>query len=74
MSQCSICHNEVVHQNILYLQWYQEKLVAVENVPADVCPNCGEEYFPPDVVDQLQKVIETYHYARTIEVPVFQMK
>ena len=44
MSQCSICHNELGHRNILYLQWYQEKLVAVENVPADVCPNCGEEF------------------------------
>ncbi|MDI6732760.1 MAG: type II toxin-antitoxin system MqsA family antitoxin [Planctomycetota bacterium] len=74
MSKCSLCHNELAHRNILYLQWCQEKLVAVENVPADVCPNCGEEYFSPEVVNQLQKVIETNHYSRTMEIPVFQLR
>jgi YgiT-type zinc finger domain-containing protein len=27
--------------------------VAVENVPADVCQQCGERYYAPDVTDRL---------------------
>ncbi len=73
MNKCSVCHSETVSKNITYTQWHKDELIAVENVPADVCKNCGEEYFAPDIVDKIQKVIEQHHASRTIKVPVFQL-
>ena len=71
--KCSACHSETISKNITYTQWYQGELIAVENVPADVCQNCGEEYFSPDIVDKIQKVIKLHRSSRTIQVPVFQL-
>jgi YgiT-type zinc finger domain-containing protein len=56
-----------------YTQWYRGELVAVENVPAEVCENCNEEYFSPETVDKLQIAIELHRSYKTIQVPVFQL-
>lgn len=73
MNKCSVCHSQTVTKNIRYTQWYKDELIIVENVPAEVCQNCGEEYFAPDIADKIQKVIELHHASKTIKVPVFQL-
>lgn len=73
MNKCSVCHNQTVSKNITYTQWYKGELIVVENVPSEVCQNCGEEYFSPNTVDKIQKVIELHHTSKTIKVPVFQL-
>lgn len=71
--KCSACHSETTSKNITYTQWYQGELIAVENVPAEVCQNCGEEYFSPEIVDKIQRVIELHRSSKTIQEPVFQL-
>ena len=73
MNNCSICHSKTLHKNITYTQWYKDGMVAVENVPADVCPICGEQYFSPEVVDRIQRAIEAQHLSRTLAVPVYEL-
>ncbi len=73
MNKCSVCHSQTVSKNITYTQWYKGELIVVENVPSEVCQNCGEEYFSPNTVDKIQKVIELHHTSKTIKVPVFQL-
>ena len=73
MNKCSVCHSETISKTIIYTQWYNGELIAVENVPADVCQNCGEEYFSPNVADKIQEVIELHNVSRTLEVPVYQL-
>lgn len=73
MNKCSVCHSEIVSDTIVYTQWYKGKLIAVQDVPAEVCPTCGEEYFSPEVADKIQKVIESHNSITTIKVPVYQL-
>ncbi|MCK4245070.1 MAG: type II toxin-antitoxin system MqsA family antitoxin [Candidatus Omnitrophica bacterium] len=73
MSKCSVCHSKAVSKVITYTQWYKGKLIAVENVPAEVCPTCGEEYFSPDVANKVQKVIESHNISKMLEIPVYQL-
>jgi len=73
MNKCSVCHSETVSKIITYTQWYEGKLIAVQNVPAEVCPTCGEEYFSPEVTDKIQKVIELHNSITTLQVPVYQL-
>lgn len=49
------------------------KFYIIENVPARVCEETGEEFFAPETVDRLQKIILTGKKPkRTIETPIFE--
>ena len=48
------------------------RLVLVENVPARVCEETGEQFFAPETVEKLQRLIWNQPTpARVIETPVF---
>jgi len=49
------------------------KFYIVENVPARVCEETGEQFFAPATVDRLQKLILTgMKPKKTIETPIFE--
>ncbi len=49
-----------------------ERYLIVEHVPADVCTDCGEKTFSPDVTNELLKLAkERSNALKTINVPVF---
>ena len=73
MNKCSVCRGETTPQKMTYTQWYEGKLVAVENVTADVCQNCGEEYFSPETANKIQEAITSSKQAKTMEVPVYSL-
>lgn len=49
-----------------------DQFIIVENVPARVDVDTGEEYFSPHTVEQLHKIIlEQEKPVRTIKTPVY---
>ncbi len=49
------------------------KFYIIENVPARVCEETGEQFFSPATVERLQKLILTSQKPkRTIETPIFE--
>ena len=49
------------------------KFYIIENVPARVCEETGEQFFAPATVDRLQKIILTGKKPKkTIETPIFE--
>lgn len=49
------------------------KFYIVENVPARVCQETGEQFFAPATVDRLQKILLTdTKPKKTIETPIFE--
>lgn len=49
------------------------KFVIIENVPARVCEETGEQFFSPDTVERLQKTIwEHKKPKKTIETPIYE--
>jgi YgiT-type zinc finger domain-containing protein len=49
------------------------KFFIIENVPARVCVETGEQFFSPETVEQLQQIIwEHQSPVRVIETPVYQ--
>ena len=71
--RCSVCGAALKEETITYTQTLGEHLFVVEDVPAHVCPQCGETYLSPDTADALQEIGQ--HAAskprRTVEVPVY---
>ena len=50
-----------------------EKHLLIENVPAEVCEQCGEITYSPDVTDKILKYANNdLKPSRTIEVPVYR--
>ena len=56
-SVCNVCQGELKATQTTYTQWYEGRLIVVENVSAWVCEQCGETYFDPDVVERIQTLI-----------------
>jgi len=71
---CNVCRGRVEKQLTTYTQWFEGRLIVVENVPAWVCTQCGETYYDPDVVERLQSVIWSAEPpSRVIETPVYDL-
>jgi hypothetical protein len=63
----------LVEKKVTYILEVEDKFVIIENVPARVNVETGEQYFSPEVVEQLQQTIwEEKEPHRVIETPVFE--
>lgn len=68
----NVCET-IVARRVTYPLEVEGRIVVVENVPARVCEETGEQYFSPETVERLQQLIsEEKEPKRTIEVPVFE--
>ncbi len=49
------------------------KFVFIENVPARVCEETGEQFFSPETVERLQKIVWNREKPKkTIETPIYE--
>lgn len=74
MNICSVCKAKLEERRITYTQELEGKVYVVSDVPALVCPQCGEQYLAPDTVDEIQKVIEQGEKGKrkpVKQIPVF---
>jgi YgiT-type zinc finger domain-containing protein len=52
--------------------WWGDELALVENVPAWVCEDCGEQYFDAETSQHLDRLRQSPPpVARTVAVPVY---
>ena len=64
VKRCYFCKGRVAEQRIrVDFRWGNE-LVVIEDVPAEVCQQCGEKYFSPEVYKEMENL------AKTKEKPV----
>ena len=57
--------------------WIKGQLIVVENVPAGVCPQCGEKIVNAETGQQLAAALakpDALQVERTINVPVVSLK
>ncbi len=51
----------------------EDKLIVIENVPARVCLETGEQFFAPETVERLQQMVwERRKPSRIMKVPVYE--
>jgi len=69
----SIPEEKLVERLVTYTLWKDEQLLIVENVPARVNEETGEQFFSPQTVEKLQRILrEQSKPARFIETPVYE--
>ena len=63
----------LVEQKVTYTLFKDGKFYIVENVPARVNPETGEQFFSPQTVEHLQQIIAGGRRPRrVIQTPVFE--
>ena len=71
---CSVCGSILKEEKITYTQVIGKKFYIVENVTAQVCPQCNEQYLSPVTVDAIQELIKNKKTPPKIqEVPVYYL-
>ncbi len=70
----STLHKEkLIQQNVTYTLFKDGKLFLIENVPARVDEETGEQYFAPHVVERLQQIIlQQKAPTRFVQTPVYE--
>jgi YgiT-type zinc finger domain-containing protein len=71
--ECHVCGEKMEAKRIRQDFWRKDKLVVVEDVPAGVCPQCGEKVVKADIGRLIATLFEDskrLQKARTISVPV----
>jgi YgiT-type zinc finger domain-containing protein len=63
----------MVDTRVTYTLEHDGKAFIVENVPARVCKETGEQYFAPETVEHIQAIIKSRKRPdRVIETPVYE--
>ena len=56
--ECEICNTPMQEKLIKQDFWIRGKLIVVEDIPAGVCPKCGEKVVKADVGRWILRLIE----------------
>lgn len=64
---------KLVERRVTYTVEFEGKFCIVQNVPARVNEETGEQFFSPDTVERLQKTILGHGKpTRVLETPVYE--
>lgn len=56
--ECEICDAPLQEKKVKQDFWIRGKLIIVENVPAGVCPKCGERVVRAEVGQRIAKLVK----------------
>ena len=69
---CHLCNGTRIKSLSNYFVLHQNRPLIIENVPAEVCRQCGERHFDPATVAMLQKVVWSKKKPKqTMKMPVY---
>jgi YgiT-type zinc finger domain-containing protein len=75
--ECHVCGERMEERRVKQDFWLKEQLVVVEDVPAGVCPRCGEKVVRAEIGLQLADLLkgtDGLRQAQTIRVPVIRFE
>jgi len=74
---CFFCKGSLEEKKITLDLRIEGKLMVIENVPAQVCSQCGETVLTPETGEKVEKLVKASLHSkkkfRTIAVPVMDL-
>jgi YgiT-type zinc finger domain-containing protein len=64
--KCEFCNADTVRRSVKKQHWRNGRLYIVENVEAEVCPECGERYYHATTLDAIDQMIAADHPVREV--------
>jgi len=59
MLSCYFCKGKIEERRVRVDFRWGDDLVVIEDVPAEVCQQCGEKYFSPEVYKAMENLAKT---------------
>lgn len=73
MADNSAWNETLVDKKVTYYLEFNGRLFVIENVPARVNLETGENHFSPETVERLQRIVhEQRSRVRSIQTPVYE--
>lgn len=73
-SKCPVCGGTEDSRRVIFTTLLRGKLLSIEQVPALVCRQCGEETFSADTVKRTEALLASQPTpSRVAEVPVYTL-
>jgi len=61
-------------KRVTHPQEYDGRVIILENVPAEVCQQCGEVLLRPEILEHIQRLVWSKPVLqRTVRVPVYDL-
>lgn len=76
MNKCFFCKGTVKAERVVHIHRWEEGVIILEDVPAEVCKQCGEVYFAPKVLqamDRLAQAGQKEKPKKQLLVPVYSL-
>lgn len=74
MEQCYFCKGRLTKKAITHIHTWGKKILLFEDVPAEVCTQCGETYFSPDTLETMDHIATSDTEPKTtVPIPVFSL-
>ena len=71
MKRCYFCKGEIIKKKVQHIHTWGDKMILFKAIPAEVCKQCGETYFTPEVIEMVDKVTAgKYEAKKNIKLPV----
>lgn len=72
---CKYCESDTHEDIVKSVLWGDRGLVVVEDIPARVCPQCGEQFYDEETTRKIEKIIAdpSVKAKQEIAVPVFSL-
>ena len=73
--ECEICNTPMQEKYIKQDFWIRGELIVVEDVPAGVCPQCGEKVVKANIGQRITRLLENSELiakAPRITVPIIK--
>lgn len=68
--RCSFCKGKLVEGKIEFVAKVGEQIIAIKDVSAYVCENCGEAYYTPEVSRKIDVAVRKFHEFKMLLHPL----
>ena len=76
MNKCYFCKGTVNAERVTHVHRWAGRFIILEDVPAEVCQQCGEVYLAPEALkamDRLAREVEKEKPKKQLLVPVYSL-
>jgi len=74
MQKCHFCTGRLARKRIRHVHRWGNRIVIFDDVPAEVCQQCGEVYLSPEVLQLMDEMtLQDYQPKAVLSVPVFSL-
>ena len=72
--KCDFCDGETKLERVKKQHWLRGRLYLIENVEAEVCPECGQRYFHATTLDAIDRLLSNDHpMKQSLQVEVVSL-